>query len=327
LKTIKKLAQAFRRTTEGMKRFVKGMQLLARIPDDKFEAKIAELCADPQEPQEQSQKEPQESEEPKENAEPQEEALRYKQSITVVTLFFAALLGFGLNHILETEHTEPDRSVIAHHRWGFFFVAVFIFLRYLTGSANHLWLEYVKYPRVPRTRFGLNQDDILFTWDLAWLTLFGCFGVAMCYSKNENTFFFLTALLLSAALIWSLSDVFFRWLEWRSEIGDWAPTWIVLNLFQLSAVIWVWKPCWVLLSIFLQPWQLSAVIWVWKAWGAPLLSQPWLLLPQWLPPWCVIAWSVGPVDRAVSYRLVDLAIISALTLAVDFYAQLRQLAK
>jgi uncharacterized alkaline shock family protein YloU len=44
---------------------------------------------------------------------------RYEQSIIAVTLFFAALLGFGLNHILETEHTARG-SVIADHRWGFF---------------------------------------------------------------------------------------------------------------------------------------------------------------------------------------------------------------
>ena len=38
-----------------MKKFVQGMQLLARIPEDKFEAKIAELCADPLESQEEAQ--------------------------------------------------------------------------------------------------------------------------------------------------------------------------------------------------------------------------------------------------------------------------------
>jgi hypothetical protein len=312
LKTIEKLAQAFRRTAEGMKKFVQVMQLLARIPEDKFEAKIAELCADPVKPQQATV--------------PEQANPRYLQSITVVTLFFAALLGFGLNHILEAEHTEKG-SIIAHHRWEFFFVAVFIFVRFLTGSANHLWLEYVKNPREdPETWFGLNQDYILFTVDLATLTIFGCLGVAMCYSENENTFFIYTASLLGTALFWSVLD-WYRRRHWREEIGNWSPPWIWLNLIQLYAVIWVWKPWWVLLSIFLQPWHQYAVIWVWKAWGAPLLGQPLLLLQQWLPPWCVIACSVGPVDTALSYRLVDLAIISALILAVDFYAQLSQLGK
>src|SRR5215204_4171125 len=65
--------------------------------------------------------EPQE-EEPQEEAGPQNP--RYLESIRVVTTLFAAILGFGLNHILEAEHTEPARSVIAHHRWGFFLIAL-----------------------------------------------------------------------------------------------------------------------------------------------------------------------------------------------------------
>ena len=224
---------------------------------------------------------------------PQEEAVvanpRYEKSITVVTLFFAAILGFGLNHILEAEHIKPH-GIIADHRWGFFLVAVLIFLRFLTGSANHLWLEYVKYPRVPRFRFRLNLDDVLFTWDLAWLTVFGCLGVAICYAKNENTFFLLTALLLAAALIWSLLDWEFRRRRWRSEIGNWAPTWITLNVIQLVVVLWCW-----------------------------LLGFLGSLLGYWL--------TALVMDRALSLRLLIVGFVSAAVLAVDFYEQLKQLAK
>jgi len=325
---IKKLAQAFCRTTGGMKKFVQKMQLLARIPEDKFEAKIAELCADPVEPQgaaQQAAVPAQQAAVPAQQADgvsqeiptvgpervngdaperrpgdeaavpaqqaavPEQANPRYLQSITVVTLFFAALLGFGLNHLLETEHTEKG-SIIADHRWGFFFVAVFIFLRFLTGSANHLWLEYVSDPRDDR----LKMDDVLFTWDLAWLTLLGCLGVAMCYSKEGYTFFIYTASLLLAALIWSILDWDFRRRQWRWAIGDWAPTWILLNAIQLGFVL-----CGLLAGYL-------------ESLGPGLLGS-------WL--------TALAMDRALGLRLLIVGFVSAVILAIDFYQQLRHLAE
>jgi hypothetical protein len=265
---------------------------------EKSECNTGEIDIVPQEGEPQEE-EPQE-EEPQEEAGPQNP--RYLESIRVVTTLFAAILGFGLNHILEAEHTEPARSVIAHHRWGFFLIALFIFLRFLTGSANHLWLEYVKDPRVDRPRFGLNPDDILFTVDLAWLTLFGCLGVAMCYAKNEDTFFLLTSGLLTAALIWSLLDWFFRRRQWRLEIGNWGPTWIVLNLIHLFVVLAAW------LAGYLGTISLVA-----KGDGALGLLGYWL--------------TTLFMDRALGVRLAIVGFVSAALLAYDFYRQLRQLAK
>jgi hypothetical protein len=240
---------------------------------------------------------------------PEQTNPRYLQSITVVTLFFAALLGFGLNHLLETEHTEKG-SIIADHRWGVFFVAVFIFLRFLTGSANHLWLEYVRDPRVDRSWwFELNQDDVLFTWDLAWLTLFGYFGVAMCYSKNDHTFFWYTAGLLGAAFIWSVLDLYLRHLQWRRDIGGWAHRWIWLNFVQLLFVGIVG-----LLAGYLKCLdQLESTIRLVGA-GDSALG----LLGNWL--------TALFMDRALALRLLIIGFVSAAILATDFYRQLRQLA-
>jgi hypothetical protein len=190
-------------------------------------------------------------------------------------------------------------------------VAVFIFLRLLTGSANHLWLEYAKYDRG-----DYRGRDLLFTLDVASLTLFGCFGVAICYSQTADRFFYWTYWFLILAFGWSIYDLvrnmMSRARQRKSEIGTWALMWMGLNVVQLAAVIWVRE-----------------------GWGAQHFIQPWLWLQQWCvqpwlwlqPPWCVVCRSVGAVDGALCYRLVGLAMVSAVILGVDFYWQLRQLTK
>jgi hypothetical protein len=80
---------------------------------------------------------------------------RYEPSIRAVTVFFAAVLGFGLKHLLDTDYTQKTADIYTY-KWLFFLVAVFIFLRFLTGSANHLWLEYQKSER----------DDVMFIVNL-----------------------------------------------------------------------------------------------------------------------------------------------------------------
>ncbi len=60
---------------------------------------------------------------------------RYEQSIRTITAFFAVLLGFGIKKLL-------DSGVeLGGDKWPCFILSVLLFLRYLLGSANHLWLE------------------------------------------------------------------------------------------------------------------------------------------------------------------------------------------
>ena len=69
---------------------------------------------------------------------------RYEQSVRVATVFFSVVMGFGLKHILEppTGHgINPETD-----RWACFFIALLLFIRFLFGSANHLWDEYVPIP-------------------------------------------------------------------------------------------------------------------------------------------------------------------------------------
>jgi hypothetical protein len=158
-------------------------------------------------------------------------------SIRVVTTFFAAVLGFGLKHMLDIPNT-PDTEVLYDYKWGFFAVTIFIFLRYLSGSANHLWLEYVKVPTENR------HPDFLLAMDLLWLTAFGCFGVAICYMRTPDEFFVRTSLLLLVAFAWTAYDHVLRRIQWRDPVGEWTNYWTLLNLVQIASVVFLSQFLW-----------------------------------------------------------------------------------
>jgi len=185
---------------------------------------------------------------------------RYEPSIRVVTVFFAAVLGFGLKHLLDT--LKKDAPEIYTYKWLFFLVAIFIFLRFLTGSANHLWLEYQKYKRVERRRelpkfLSWLTPDVQVTFSLSWLTLFGLLGVYLCYAGTAREFFLRASILLLATFLGSVFQVLWSWFKLSSSIGQWGYFWVGANGIQL-AVVWV----------FMQGW----LPWVSGTWGRRLLA-------------------------------------------------------
>jgi steroid delta-isomerase-like uncharacterized protein len=161
-------------------------------------------------------------------------------------VFFAAVLGFGLKRLLDTDAQIANKPVEIFtykwlpYKWLFFLVAAFIFLRLLTASANHVWLEYQKYERPYRRR-----DDLLITVGLSWLTIFGCFGAYLCYAGNPSQFFWRASYLLVACcaasvlqVLWSpLRQVLWSPLRWTTPIGDWAWGWLWVNFSQFAAVV------------------------------------------------------------------------------------------
>src|SRR5438046_919236 len=102
---------------------------------------------------------------------------RYEQSVRVFTVFFSALMGFALKRILE----NPAFSTLGNDRWACFLLALMLFLRFLFGSANHLWEEYVKTPPDGKARNFM-------LWDLFWLTGFGFLALQICYSNTVQQF-------------------------------------------------------------------------------------------------------------------------------------------
>lgn len=116
-------------------------------------------------------------EERREQGDPAPYYPRYKESIRVFTVFFAAVLGFGLKHLLDlhTKLAKQPVEIFSHnwvpYKWLFFLVATFIFLRFLTASANLLWFEYQREER----DYGW-RDNFLVIASFSWLTIFACFG-------------------------------------------------------------------------------------------------------------------------------------------------------
>ena len=112
-------------------------------------------------------------------------------SVGVVTALFAALTGFGLQHLLA--RTDVD----AFERPLSFLVAILLFLRFLTGSANHLWYEHVRESIIdPNKEFGRKE----FALDLGFLTVFGCLAAFMCHASIPVCFFGFAFVLVGAAV-------------------------------------------------------------------------------------------------------------------------------
>ncbi|QJE98889.1 hypothetical protein [Luteolibacter luteus] len=106
---------------------------------------------------------------------PDPHAARYEQCVRVSSVFFSALMGFGLKKIADA--SWPDSQ-----KWACFAVAYFLFLRLLFGTANHMWLEYVADP--PATR---KMGGSLF-WDIGGLVVSACAGLWMCYANDAGDF-------------------------------------------------------------------------------------------------------------------------------------------
>ena len=133
-----------------------------------------------------------------------------KESIRVITTFFAAVIGFGLVRIL---------NVNAEYRWWLFIVAVFPFVRFLTGAANHLWLEHVK-AKNPTPRWKVIRD-------LVSLMVFGFLAVVICYANSLQDFIVRALVFLTFVIGVNV------WYWW--EGSGWPNMWIVLNLSQFLA--------------------------------------------------------------------------------------------
>jgi hypothetical protein len=145
---------------------------------------------------------------------------RYEQSIRVITTFFAALLGLGLKNLLDPKAFNP-----ANARWPCFLMSVFLFLRFLLGSNNHLWFEFVR-PDLDRSR---RSDEPPYVPpprgrvinDFVFLIVFGLFGVAICYSTTLDEFLDGNLLLTGVGFGWVVVYWIVGWIKEKSIQGEW----------------------------------------------------------------------------------------------------------
>jgi hypothetical protein len=151
----------------------------------------------------------------------------YEQIIRVTTAFFSALIGFGLKHLLDIR--PEDAGDFARDQWPCFILAVLLFLRFLLGSANHLWFEYVRKPP-QRVHPGL------LVWDLTFVILFGILASVICYSNTVIQFLFWSLTLLGVAIFWNIFDPFVRWLVDLRAAGNWTGPWLGINALQAISI-------------------------------------------------------------------------------------------
>jgi hypothetical protein len=110
---------------------------------------------------------------------------RYGQCVRVFTVFFSALAGFGLKRLADRSDSWP-----ALETWFCFAAALCLLLRFLFGSANHLWLDFLGDPPVRKRKSGKNNQEMprAMLLDCLFLTGIGTVAVIMCYSPNVHSF-------------------------------------------------------------------------------------------------------------------------------------------
>jgi hypothetical protein len=163
---------------------------------------------------------------------------RYENAVRVITAFFAVLLGFGLKRLLDSTTFSPPNAL-----WPCFFLSVLLFLRFLLGSTNHMWFEFVRPDLKQDSSFNASRTQLLN--DFLFLVAFGLIGVGICYSQDLEQFLQLNLLLAGVGLTWvvayAAAGVFTRKVLKRNDAiskGQWGY-WGWINLIQFAAVLTV----------------------------------------------------------------------------------------
>jgi hypothetical protein len=190
---------------------------------------------------------------------------RYEQSTRVITAFFSVLLGFGLKNLL-----DPKALDAANARWPCFLMSVFLFLRFLLGSSNHMWLEFV-HPDDTKvdgtvTEFNVSRFQIL--KDFFFLVIFGLVGMTICYSTTVEEFLNGNLRLTGIALVWVFINLVIGCFR-EMPPGKWSY-WLWVNLAQFFSILvvhcfviprhWGTIPYWLSFSLPGPAWEWSLFI-------------------------------------------------------------------
>ncbi|WP_022669266.1 hypothetical protein [Desulfospira joergensenii] len=148
--------------------------------------------------------------------------MKFKGFLTTVVSFFAALIGFGLKHLLDIESGHD----LFEYKNLCFLIAAFLYLRFLTGSVSQLWVDHL---------FEEKRSIFLFYFDILTLILIGVFATFMSYAENLNEFILLGAILIGTAILWSGLHIFIQKVIVKIQSrASWGKVWIPLNIFHES---------------------------------------------------------------------------------------------
>jgi hypothetical protein len=155
---------------------------------------------------------------------------RYEQCVRVPTVFFSMLMGFGLKRLADASWAVPEEKLAC------FIVALALFMRILFGSANHLWLNFMKTPPTE------ERQGRALLWDCGLLALIGMIGLILCYSGTAQFFAGLSsALALGIAGIDLVDGPITKFLTGRDQVvRDLWRGWRLINLLHAAAGGLLW---------------------------------------------------------------------------------------
>jgi|GEM_PF-6015205 len=163
-----------------------------------------------------------------------------QQTVSTANVFFSMVVALGLQQLL-----GPDfKGKFSFDNWLCFAAALLVILRFLFGSANHLWKQFSAESLWTdrRTFDGRIVRDLL--WHLLCLIVIGLLIVRMCYSRNVTEFLGLNIVFGGvvsglSALVTILALVRTPELKLRRVFCEtWSATWTVICLVHAIAACW-----------------------------------------------------------------------------------------
>jgi hypothetical protein len=114
----------------------------------------------------------------------------YEQTVRVITIFFSAVTGLGLKELLDPKRFGNRQTLQALC----FACAFLLLLRFLFGSANHLWaeanaLQKLHYKKAPASEKLRDCPAAwLFAWHLLCLIFYFLLMMWICYAADTAQF-------------------------------------------------------------------------------------------------------------------------------------------
>jgi hypothetical protein len=168
-----------------------------------------------------------------------------ERCIEVVLATFGALAGFALVRFITTAPPNvpnPLQSQPDELTWLFFALAALL-LRYMLGSAVHLYRTYVPLRDAPSTTPVLPDwwTIIFFFKDLFFLVLFGLLAIKITQSIDVPEFINRSAIFILWGLIWGLIDFGVRFIQAAvtNITLNLANYWLEINWIVMDAVQYI----------------------------------------------------------------------------------------
>jgi len=160
----------------------------------------------------------------------------YEQIVRVFTALLSILIGFSLKDLLAPTRFGGEWSSPA-----LAFVSIlFLVVRFLTGSANYLWIESLDRSARGNTR---KSASWIFTWHLVCLITFGLLAIRLCHSTEIKEFLGWNVVFgLTAALVSGFNMIGNK-IAGKKSFFKLSPPWFLINIVQAGFfyVFWSWN--------------------------------------------------------------------------------------